>query len=218
VDGALARLRDAVGVAEALGDDAVSADILLTLAVTLHTAGRLEEAHPAYVDAIAAYGEGYAGARGELWTNLGDLHRHRGDHEAARAAYDRARPLIETTGSASDSLELGTALLDVDGAPDRARRTLEGVCARAAGTAQAGFAHLFALQLSASPEDWDAHWAAGRAQLPELPAELDLGLALDDAVRHAHSRGWSVRAAAARTARDEVQGKLGRAVTPRAGR
>ncbi|MCA9494840.1 MAG: tetratricopeptide repeat protein, partial [Myxococcales bacterium] len=213
VEGALGRLRDAVDVARTLEDDTISADILLTLAVTLHTAGRLDEAQPVYLDAIEAYGEGYAGARSELWTNLGDLHRHRGDREAARAAYEHARPLIETTGCATDSLELGVALLDVTSDPDRARRTLEGVCARAAGTAQAGFAHLFLLQLCDARADWDTHWTSGLGQLPVLPAELDLDLALTGAVRRAEERGWTERARRVREARDEVRRKLGRSST-----
>ncbi len=207
--GALARLRAAVVVAAALHDPAVLADLRLTLAVTLHTAGRFDEALPAYLEAIEAYGDGYPGAVGELWTNLGDLHRHRGDPAAAREAYERARPLVEAVGSSTDSLDLGEALLRVDAAPAKARVLLEAVCDRAAGTAQAGFAHLFALQLCERPEAWDRHWEAGHAHLPDLPAEVDLADALDRAARHADHLGWRERGAAARAAHEQVRRKLG---------
>jgi tetratricopeptide (TPR) repeat protein len=206
--GALDRLREAVRAAAALGDRVLIADNHLTLAVTLHTAGRFEEAQRSYLDAIDAYGEDWPGPLAQVWTNLGDLHRHRGDPAAARAAYDRARPLVEATGMAADNLGLGEALLQVDTDPARARVALAARFAPGAGPAQAGLAHLFSLALSATPDDWDAHWAEGHARLPELPADHDLALALDRAARHADAHGWTERAAAARDAHAALRRRL----------
>ncbi len=209
LDEALAALDRGIEVAEALPADPIGADLRLTMAVTLHTAGRLDEALPRYHQAIERYGDRFPNAVGEAWSNIGELHRHRGERDLARQAYEQARPQLEAAGVTIDWLLLGTALLDMEERPAVAYRDLVQLADRAGCGAQVGFAHLFALQAAPDPDAWDRHWALGHAELPQLPAERDLAWSLARAADHAITQGWPERAQQARAAAERLQEGLG---------
>lgn len=193
---ALVRGRAALAAADALGDPAVRAEVLLVLGGLQKRAGRLEDAERLCSGAAGILARAGRHTRvAEAWLMVADVRRRRGDFDGAHALLERSRATWAEAGSLYvGTVDINLALIDIErGRPlDASKRLIDAVAvAEAEADRFVGYAgRVLLIQAFAALERW------GRAA--EVLTEVDgLDVALASAETAAAAEDAGDRAARA---------------------